>query len=755
MKFGKFMQLQSSEHPEWSNSLVDYANLKGILKSLKEVMKDEGEAGPSKPFASLTVPQSPDGFGTSPIAYFEGKPVRESDFFKLVDSQVEKVGNYTTDTVKSLRDRTESLQLKVANQDAMPEGTAKNKQKEVLEAEAKSLGDGFLSLEKYVNLCYMGFYKILKKHDKMLPTTPCRQFYMSRLHQQRYIFGDFSDIFVQLSKIYSNLRGDVVAKAVEAEQQNFVRSTKKYWVRTEDVTAVKHFILQHLPVFQLNQEQLTGDSQLTNSVYLDNSTLELYHNRLDKRPGAIAARLRWYGTGEIKTVFVERKTHRESWKGEVSVKERFTLKENQVVPFLRGEYTVDDKVAEMQKAGKSEGDIEACKTLMSEVFQQIDTKQLTPMIRTQYMRVPFQIPFDQSVRISLDTNLTMVKENPDNQPACLTVGRWCRDPNVPVPRTEITHFPHAVLEVKLALPEGEETPTWVTDLLESGMCTHVHKFSKFMHGAAVLLPDLVQAVPYWFDDQSIRASILNAAPLDGTRSAMRLALPANDEEKVEHKRPVRPLPTSTQAGPSGTGPSAAAAAKVNAAAASAQVGPTRPTRPTTQPASQQVLSPNLVHPLLGDAPRTDLMGESDNDRSMGCWDWVKLMFGAGDTSLAAKVQQKVEPKVFFANERTFLSWLSMSATIGTIASAMVAFSAKRKDDLGVGVELIAVLSLVLLFVAMLFIVYAVWVFTWRMSQIRLREDRFDDRKGPLVLSVVVVCALWAIFVTSVLRLVQP
>jgi len=52
-------------------------------------------------------------------------------------------------------------------------------------------------------------------------------------------------------------------------------------------------------------------------VYLDNSQLELYHGRLDKTPGAIAIRLRWYGTGEPTTVFVERKTHRDSWTGEV------------------------------------------------------------------------------------------------------------------------------------------------------------------------------------------------------------------------------------------------------------------------------------------------------------------------------------------------------------------------------------------------------------------------------------------------------
>lgn len=58
---------------------------------------------------------------------------------------------------------------------------------------------------------------------------------------------------------------------------------------------VKHQILQHLPVFQYNVEgEDQQDSQLINSVYLDNTSLELYHGRLDKRPNALALRIRWH-----------------------------------------------------------------------------------------------------------------------------------------------------------------------------------------------------------------------------------------------------------------------------------------------------------------------------------------------------------------------------------------------------------------------------------------------------------------------------
>jgi hypothetical protein len=48
--------------------------------------------------------------------------------------------------------------------------------------------------------------------------------------------------------------------------------------------------------------------------------------------------------------------------------------------------------------------------------------------------------------------------------------RWFRDPSKPVPRNEITRFPHAVLEVKLQLKDENSKPQWVTDLLNSGGC---------------------------------------------------------------------------------------------------------------------------------------------------------------------------------------------------------------------------------------------------------------------------------------------
>ena len=221
-------------------------------------------------------------------------------------------------------------------------------------------------------------------------------------------------------------------------------------------------------------------------MYLDNAPLELYHDRLDRSQGSIALRLRWYGTGEPNLVFVERKKHHDGWTGEVSVKERFTVAPDAVPSLLSGTYDVEAGAKAVEAKGR--GGVEAWRELVGEVMQTINSKQLTPTCRTQYMRTAFQLPHDASVRVSLDTNLTMLAEH-GADPS----GRWCvrpqfsstspssplrsplprttryRDPNVKVPRGERAFFPHAVLEVKLQLVDYSDTPAWLRNLIKSGM----------------------------------------------------------------------------------------------------------------------------------------------------------------------------------------------------------------------------------------------------------------------------------------------
>jgi SPX domain protein involved in polyphosphate accumulation len=87
-----------------------------------------------------------------------------------------------------------------------------------LKQKVEITGENFLKLEKYVNLNVTGFHKILKKHDRRLPN-PCKAFYTRRLHDQSWVRGDYSDVIVAMSRVYSILRHDEQVEEVESEKQ--------------------------------------------------------------------------------------------------------------------------------------------------------------------------------------------------------------------------------------------------------------------------------------------------------------------------------------------------------------------------------------------------------------------------------------------------------------------------------------------------------------------------------------------------------
>lgn len=93
---------------------------------------------------------------------------------------------------------------------------------------------------------------------------------------------------------------------------------------------------------------------------------------------------------------------------------------------------------------------------------------------------------------------------------------------------------------------------------------------------------------------------------------------------------------------------------------------------------------------------------------------------------------RVEPKVFFANERTFLSWLNFTVVLGGLAMGLLNFG----DRVG---RLSAVLFTV---IAMGVMLYALYTFHWRATKIRNREAApYDDRVGPTVLCIFLLAAV--------------
>lgn len=650
MKFGEY--LQNQVHTPWSAQYLDYDELKNLIKVLEDqfLVMNVTDTTMTTKGTSLTVPPQTNArgmpVGRSPSSAGGASQVTQEDFYNCLEKEMKKIEEFTRAQVKEVRAILSEVESKMStiHQVLMSEKAKTDLQHELTQR-IGAAGDLFLTLEKYVNLNFMGFHKILKKHDRRLPN-PCKAFYVGRLYEQSWVKGDFSDVFVKISRLYSSLRGDDDSPPAENARQDFVRSTRKYWVHTEDISRVKYIVLQHLPV--LLQKNMPGntDSQLVNSVYLDNYAMELYHGRLDKTPGAIALRFRWYGTGTPETVFVERKTHREKWAQEISVKERFVVPEKHVLPLLAGTYDINAERDRMVAKGKSEDDIRGVVELASEVKQAIGSKQLRPVMRTQYMRTAFQHANDATVRISIDSNLCMINERSDET---AHGARWYRNPDQRVPLNEITRFPHAVLEVKLQLMEEGATPQWVRELLESGMLQEVHKFSKFIHGCAVLLPDDVQAAPYWIDDVTLKESIEQS----GAANILESSTGAN--QYYQHL-----LPHDEKGNPKTT----AAVKKGDSSGNLGGLGS------IFDAASMQ----SAVVSAAGEMEEYGL-GWDEDTCAQGC-DWA--MAWKADRITA----QKIEPKLFFANERTFIKWLHMAVILTSISIGVLAFSSNTSKFQG-------------------------------------------------------------------------
>lgn len=104
------------------------------------------------------------------------------------------------------------------------------------------------------------------------------------------------------------------------------------------------------------------------------------------------------------------------------------------------------------------------------------------------------------------------------------------------------------------------------------------------------------------------------------------------------------------------------------------------------------------------------------------------------------IPTRVEPKVFFANERTFLSYLNFTVILGGLAIGLLNFG----DNVG------RISAGLFTLVAMATMVYALITFHWRARSIRMRgQGGFDDRLGPTVLAGALLAAVVVNFVLRV------
>jgi hypothetical protein len=497
------------------------------------------------------------------------------------------------------------------------------------------------------------------------------------------------------------------------------------------------------------------------------------------------------------TIFVERKTHREDWTGEKSIKARFSLKEKHVNAFLEGKYTVEQAFEKMRRDGKkSEKEIADLEQLARELQYRVITRKLVPVTRSFYHRTAFQLPGDARVRISLDTELTMTRE--DNLDGRQRAGKnWRRMdigidfPFSQLPPEDVERFPYAVLEVKLQTQAGQAPPEWIRELTASHLVEAVPKFSKFIHGTAKLNPDRIDLLPFWAPqmDVDIRKPVTHRFGIERPGTSKDISTTDLEDDSDDDDN----MPTVPYGGANGSDENVNIR-RLREARDALEAHEQQQQRDLLEEAAREngAATGNSLdieervgaQPLPNaddDYPLYD-SDEEDDDfeeaRRVGGWHYYRLlakkhaqeagsalwkgfMFivprprathmppplqgGVGPPKGVGEIRRfyapkgkrihvpvRIEPKVSLATERTFLSWLEFSIILGSIAATLLNFGDKISVYSAIAFTVVATVA----------IVYSLVLYLWRVQKTRQRRAVvYHDKWGPSVLCIMLLAAV--------------
>ncbi|KAL6864398.1 SPX domain-containing protein [Trichoderma novae-zelandiae] len=751
MRFGK--TLRESIYPPWKDKYVDYGKLKSLLR---EDQKDDE------------------------TVWTEEDESRFCD--EIFNVQLEKVAQFQQERFDALKQRVDAAFEKLkeyappaesgAGADASAgEGSSSkpglNREELAaklrgLEGELDDITNEVKALKKYSNINYTSFLKIVKKHDrKRGDRYKVRPMMQLSLAQRPFNSEQgYAPLLNKLSVMYFAIRqqleeGDQVPLDLDAsaETHNGERYTAhKFWVHLDNLLEVKTLILRRLPALIYSEQsakELDGsDSPSTTSIYFDNAKFEVYSEKVEQKSQVTSLRLRWYGQLSSRPeIFVELKSADANGDSE---EHKFTIKDKYVKQFLNGEYTAEKAIQKMERMGESPEQIETFRSTVARVQEFQQRKKLMPVLRANYVRTAFQKPADDRVRISIDTDLAFIRED------TLDKSRPCRDPNEwhrtdidnsnmkypfqNINQSEVSKFPYAVLEIKLKEDGNRKRPSWIEDLMSSHLVHPTPRFSKFVHGVASLFDDYVNNLPFWLGDleTDIRKDPQKAFEEEEQRRAQR----ADDAMAVGSL--IGTMPSSYKVAQSSPVGKSYLADRM-AADAKAHLSRSLRQRTSQLPQGQEEegegssQAPSRGYGTLSSVlPGLSLSKYAVAKRAHA---HVRLPEGVVEPSQWIKNtgELKVEPKVWLANERTFLKWQHIAILQGTLALALYSAAGENTIAQWIGIAYIGIAGFA-----------GIWgygVLQARRTMIMERSGKdFDNMVGPVIISVAMMIALIVNFI---------
>ena len=509
----------------------------------------------------------------------------------------------------------------------------------------------------------------------------------------------------------------------------------------ENLLEVKTYILRRLPVLVYNPQTSkvveSGQSDPTiTSLYFDNPQFVLYNGKIERNSDASSLRLRWSGQLDEKPeIFFEKKIIKESGDSEET---RFPIKEKYIQPFITGDYKMEKSVEKLRDREGTEGNgVASLKNSVDEIQSFIKDTGLQPILRANYTRAAFQIPGDDKVRISIDTDVAFIREDSlDQDRPCRDPADWHREdidrlgikfPFSEIRQGEISRFPHALLEIKVKDGSSKRTNEWIKDLMSSHLLKEAPRFSKFVHGVASLFEDYVNSFPFWLSD--LETDI---------RKDPETAFQEEQEKKA--KQAEDELAMGSFLGKSASSYKAAVGSPAGKAATdfgkrrsdtgindvAEEADSDEDADHATQP------TPGMLSGLLSLSPFSNTKYARAHRQEP-----VQLPAGVRDPGKLIKDMNpvRVEPKVWLANQRTFIKWQHISVLLATLSLGLLNAAGEFNN---VARGLAVVYTVIALFAG----AWGWWMYIVRSRMIEERSGKdFDNVVGPVIVCIGLVIAL--------------
>lgn len=815
MLFG--VKLSNDIYQPWKDSYIDYERLKKLLK--EALITDKSTSVTSR----------------------DGDPLwsenDESRFVEALDKELEKVYGFLVSKYDSLMSRLNKLEEQTTSEDRIRELNFDSFQK-VLEdvlSEAQQL-DGFYRLN------YTGFFKIVKKHDKLHPKYPSVKSLLEvRLKELPFHSEELSPLLYRISFLYNVLRSNFTnfsqsltdASKLSAISDHTSSSMNfksfKFWIHKDNLMEVKTRILRHLPALvyasaptdndvlpnKLETDVIDADGGIVSSnssndllaegsfnntksydplltaLYFDNEQFELYNNKLLKTQSAPTVRLRWTGRLTDKPdIFLEKRTVVENPESGNTELEEIRLKMKQ--KFINGFiFNGDSKykartVNKLKESGTREEEIAKVENNFDTMQRFILDEDLEPVLRTMYRRTAFQIPGDDRVRVTIDSDILFVREDDfDKLRPIRNPKNWHRndlDATVSKPtkflRTgEYSKFPYSVMEIKVQhenelsggnddriSSDGSRLPRkhgqWITELTNSHLVKEVPCFSLYVQGVASLFAEeeKLDVLPFWLPE--LEGDIRKDPKQAYEEEKMKTKKQKETQAKINDMRRLSRV--SFKGFPQGEGLPQDSGQLRNQLTQQVSDG--------YHPRNQQQLARG---PDLEDHESSEEESEGKKKKKTRAPQQIKvgdtfLNILAGRESALTGMEEeedeielppgvkkptnyiknagpvKVEAKVWLANERTFNKWLHVT-TLMSVLTFSIYNSVKRAQF----PHLANIMAYIFFGLTVFCGIWSYVTYLKRLSVIRERSGcHLDAPLGPILVAIVLIIALILNFIVA-------